>query len=64
MYVVKFIRLDGKPNEEYFYWDEPSAYYHFSLFNENDGIYSCITVSFWHEDREVIIHAIDFCRNR
>ena len=34
-YIVKFIRKDGKPDEEYYYMKIEDALYHYHLF-END----------------------------
>lgn len=45
MYVVKFIRNDGNPPEEYYYRDIEDAIFHFSLFeNDDSGLYSSIAV--------------------
>lgn len=43
MYIVAFIRKDGKPNEEYFYASKHYAEEHFNLFkNDDSGIYNKI----------------------
>ena len=36
MYIVRFVRADGKPDEEYFYHSEEDARYHASLFKGED----------------------------
>lgn len=35
MYIVRFVRKDGQPNEDYYYHCMQDAFDHFSLF-END----------------------------
>ena len=41
MYIVRFVRADGKPDEEYFYHREEDARYHVSLSKEdNSGLYT------------------------
>lgn len=45
MYIVRFVRVDGCPDEEYQYRDEEAAVYHFSLFeDDNSNLYSLIEV--------------------
>jgi len=45
MYIVRFVRVDGCPNEEYQYHDEEAAVYHLSLFEDDDSnLYSLIEV--------------------
>ena len=45
MYVVRFVRADGKPDEEYWYHHLEDAYFHFNLFKEdNGGLYVRIEV--------------------
>lgn len=45
-YVVRFVRRDGKPNEEYLYRTAEEARRHFDLFNEDDsGLYDSIEVT-------------------
>lgn len=42
-FIVKFIRSDLKPNEDYFYNDKAAAEYHLNLFRDDDsGLYSKI----------------------
>lgn len=42
-YVVRFVRRDGKPTEEYVYRTAEDARQHFNLFNEDDsGLYRSI----------------------
>lgn len=41
MYIVRFIRKDRKPNEEYYYLEEEDSRYHFLLFtDDNSGLYN------------------------
>lgn len=43
MYVVRFIRKDKKPIEEYYYLDLVDAQYHLSLFvDDNSDLYDRI----------------------
>lgn len=45
MYIVRFIRADEQPDEEYLYRKEKDAMYHFSLFEEDASqLYSLIKV--------------------
>ena len=45
MYVVRFVRKDGKPNEEYIYLEEKDAQYHFDCFeNDDSGLYIRIEI--------------------
>lgn len=37
MYVVRFVRKDRRPDEEYFYLDEKDAQYHFQCFENDDS---------------------------
>ena len=45
MYLVRFIRQDTQPEEEYFYHKRSAAMEHFHLFrNDDSGLYSRIEV--------------------
>ena len=45
MWVVRFIRWDGKPDEEYFYHTQGEAKNHRDLFqNDDSGLYEKIEV--------------------
>ena len=45
MYILQFVRMDGKPNEEYYYHKESDAMYHLALFEGDDsGLYKSISV--------------------
>ena len=42
-YVVRFIRRDSEPQEEYYYNALPDARYHFDLFKDDDsGLYQSV----------------------
>lgn len=46
MYVVRFVRSDGRPNEEYWYRCLEDAEYHVSLFKDDEsGLYLRIEIS-------------------
>ena len=45
LYVVRFVRSDCKPDEEYYYQSEKDAMYHFNLFiDDSSNLYDCIIV--------------------
>lgn len=45
MFVVRFIRNDGKPDEEYYYKSREDAEYHVSLFADDDsGLYESVEI--------------------
>ena len=45
MYIVRFVRKDNQPDEEYYYRQLADATYHFSLFVDDDSnLYSKIEV--------------------
>ncbi len=45
MWIVRFIRKDGKPDEEYFYHFKSEAEFHRDLFkNDDSGLYEKIDV--------------------
>ena len=37
MYIVRFVRKDGQPNEEYYYHSARDAIEHFRLFENDDS---------------------------
>lgn len=46
MYIIRFVRKDGEPSEEYLYQRKEDVMYHFSLFEKDDSLlYSCIEVA-------------------
>lgn len=61
MYIVRFCRADGRPDEEYFYNSLPDANRHFSLFHEDDsGLYCTIDLVVCNKTGERIIHRLTF----
>ena len=45
LWIVKFVRKDGKPDEEYFYHSQSEAEYHRDLFqNDDSGLYEKIEI--------------------
>ena len=45
LWIVRFVRKDGKPDEEYFYHSQSEAEYHRDLFQNNDsGLYERIEI--------------------
>ena len=50
MYMVRFVRRDGKPDEEYYYNTQDHAASHFSLFyNDDSGLYKTILLLAYEE---------------
>ena len=44
-WIVRFVRKDGKPDEEYYYNTQAEAEYHRDLFQDDDsGLYKRIEV--------------------
>ena len=42
-WIVRFVRKDGKPDEEYYYHTQAEAEYHRNLFQDDDsGLYERI----------------------
>lgn len=41
MYLLKFVRRDRQPNEEYFYNNQQDAEYHMNLFRDDDSELYC-----------------------
>lgn len=57
MYVVRFVRKDNFPNEEYFYPQLSDAYYHFQLFeNDTSQLYCVLQLLEIDTKRDSIIH--------
>ena len=45
MYIVRFVRRDRKPNEEYYYHSLEAAKNHINLFYDDDsGLYKTISL--------------------
>ena len=45
LWIVKFVRKDGKPDEEYYYHSIAKAEYHRDLFlNDDSGLYEKIEI--------------------
>ncbi len=61
MYLVRFIRKDCQPNEEYFYYNRKDASHHLELFRGDDsGIYRCIDFLKSENSIETIIETVRF----
>lgn len=44
-FVLRFVRTDNKPNEDYYYATKEEAEEHYSLFQDDDsGLYSSIEI--------------------
>ena len=54
-YIVRFIRKDDKPVEEYFYHTYEEAFVHLALFrNDDSGLYRRIEiVQAWGDDKAI-----------
>ena len=56
MYIVRFVRWDRQPNEEYCYHNLCDALVHMSLFKDDDsGLYAFIEVAEFRDGQEVIV---------
>ena len=61
MYLVRFIRKDLEPNEEYYYNTEMDAKNHFNLFRADDsGLYSRIEIVEIQKDIETVSQSLIF----
>ena len=55
-YIVRFVRRDGKPDEEYFYRTAEEARRHFDMFTDDDsGLYDRIEVEAQGETEKVLL---------
>ena len=53
-YVVRFIRMDDKPCEEYYYKRQKDAQYHFDLFRSDDSqLYKKIVLAALNPETEI-----------
>ena len=60
-YIVRFIRRDHKPNEDYYYNDLSNAEAHFFLFkNDDSNLYDEIDLIDYSDGIENIIDQIQF----
>ena len=54
-YIVRFTRIDSKPEEEYYYNYLIDAEYHYKLFESDDsGLYSQIDLLKWERDITIL----------
>lgn len=61
MYLLRFVRRDQQPNEEYFYNNQQDAEYHMNLFRDDDSdLYCHIDLLRVEGTSETIIEAIHF----
>ena len=60
-FIVRFVRKDGKPDEEYLYHTPGEGLYHFELFaNDDSGLYTRIEVSRYAEpDKIGLVHLFE-----
>ena len=59
MFIVRFVRVDGKPNEEYYYQALEDAKYHYSLFeNDNSDLYEEVELCQIGEDADTIARVV------
>ena len=62
MFLVQFVRRDGKPNEEYYYHSKQSAVDHLNLFyNDDSKIYQYIKLFRVNKAQNILIKSIEFC---
>lgn len=60
-YIVQFVRKDGKPNEEYYYFTREEAEQHFRLFRDDDsGLYKEICLLSWVGNDTKILQRLEF----
>ena len=53
--MVRFIRLDGRPDEEYYYSNRGDAEYHFNLFlNDDSNLYKSISLLALNSEEDII----------
>ena len=61
MYIVRFVRVDGCPAEEYYYQREADAKYHLALFLDDDsGLYSKVSIISVDENDKIGYNKLDF----
>lgn len=61
MYIVKFVRRDGEPDEEYIYNEYGDAKHHMDLFIGDDSqLYSRIDLLRLNDNGEVILCSLTF----
>ena len=60
-YIVRFVRKDNLPVEDYLYYDLNDAESHFNLFEKDDsGLYNNIILLFCFGDKTMVIREIEF----
>ena len=60
MYIVRFIRFDGQPNEDYYYHNPFEAIGHLKLFAKDDStLYKKIQLIFL-EETEIVVTELEF----
>ena len=60
-YIVRFIRKDKLPIEDYIYYELEDAEKHFKLFEKDDsGLYNKIILLFCYGDRTMVVREIEF----
>lgn len=61
MYIVRFVRKDGKQDEEYYYHVFGDAEYHFQLFKKDDsGLYATILLLKYEGSLTQMINQLKF----
>jgi len=65
MYIVRFFRADGQPDEEYYYQRKEDANIHFDLFKVDDsGLYSKIAIEKHAGTTSSVLKVKDFSSNK
>ena len=60
MYIVRFVRVDSKPNEDYYYVDPNEALSHLKKFKQDDsGLYTKVQLVV-EEEVEIVVTEITF----
>ena len=61
LFIVRFIRRDGKPDEEYYYHTREDAERHFLLFRDDDScLYRDILLTHASGDAEEVLNRLRF----
>ena len=61
LFIVRFVRNDGKPHEEYYYPDLSAAEEHLNLFLDDDSeLYSKIELVQQEPEKDIVLKEISY----